>query len=226
MSLFNFGARRARVHFSAPVTQQTPLQALFSSIFCCCRTTYLDRDVRQQFLVDISERFSPEAYNLFHHNVRVCCGPDRLPPALQHSVSAHACLCFCSSPRPLINSPADGGSVKREFEWFITNLTVLKLQCNNFSDELAAFLTGEGIPPHITSLPAEVLATPFGQSIAPMMASRENAMGINTPMQHQVSLFCCAACVQDLSISPNCAQYNALCAHFRQQHKVRYARHE
>ena len=30
-------------------------------------------------------------------------------------------------------------------------------QCNNFSNEFATFLTGSGIPPHITNLPAEVL---------------------------------------------------------------------
>ena len=65
--------------------------------------------------------------------------------------------------------------------------------CNNFSDTFSTFLTGNGIPvrtqravcapacaharaadpsgaqSHITALPREVLATPFGQMIAPML---------------------------------------------------------
>jgi len=31
--------------------------------------------------------------------------------------------------------------------------------CNTFSNEVASFLTGRNIPPHITNLPQEVLQT-------------------------------------------------------------------
>jgi hypothetical protein len=48
--------------------------------------------------------------------------------------------------------------------------------CNNFSDELAQLLCGSGIPQHITGLPAEVLSTPFGQMIAPMLSGLEEQM--------------------------------------------------
>ncbi|PRW45331.1 deSI [Chlorella sorokiniana] len=48
--------------------------------------------------------------------------------------------------------------------------------CNNFSDELAQLLCGNGIPQHITGLPAEVLSTPFGQMIAPMLSGLEEQM--------------------------------------------------
>jgi len=41
--------------------------------------------------------------------------------------------------------------------------------CNNFSSETAQFLTGNDIPSHITQLPSEVLATPFGQMIKQAM---------------------------------------------------------
>lgn len=64
---------------------------------------------------------------------------------------------------------------------------LLPSQCNNFSDEFATFLTGAGIPPHITSLPAEVLSTPFGQAIAPMLGGIEARL--NTPVAQQVG-FC------------------------------------
>ncbi|KAK9806614.1 hypothetical protein WJX73_010142 [Symbiochloris irregularis] len=42
--------------------------------------------------------------------------------------------------------------------------------CNNFADDLAQLLVGKGIPAHITSLPQEVLATPFGRMLAPMLS--------------------------------------------------------
>ncbi|XP_023334256.1 uncharacterized protein LOC111705809, partial [Eurytemora carolleeae] len=41
--------------------------------------------------------------------------------------------------------------------------------CNNFSHETAQFLTGKGIPQYILDLPYEVLSTPMGQMLAPMI---------------------------------------------------------
>lgn len=41
--------------------------------------------------------------------------------------------------------------------------------CNNFSNDFAMFLVGKGIPPHITSLPQDVLNTPFGQMLRPQL---------------------------------------------------------
>lgn len=41
--------------------------------------------------------------------------------------------------------------------------------CNNFSNDFAMFLVGKGIPAHITSLPQDVLNTPFGQMLRPQL---------------------------------------------------------
>ncbi|KAF2997078.1 hypothetical protein E8E13_002739 [Curvularia kusanoi] len=41
--------------------------------------------------------------------------------------------------------------------------------CNNFSNDFAMFLVGKGIPSHITSLPQDVLNTPFGQMLRPQI---------------------------------------------------------
>jgi thiol-disulfide isomerase/thioredoxin len=41
--------------------------------------------------------------------------------------------------------------------------------CNNFSNDFAMFLVGKGIPAHITSLPQDVLNTPFGQMLKPQL---------------------------------------------------------
>ncbi|CAM9920718.1 desumoylating isopeptidase 1 [Petromyzon marinus] len=46
---------------------------------------------------------------------------------------------------------------------------LFKHNCNTFSNEVAQFLTGRPIPAHITELPDEVLATPFGQMILPLL---------------------------------------------------------
>lgn len=43
--------------------------------------------------------------------------------------------------------------------------------CNTFSNEVAQFLTGKKIPSYITDLPSEVLATPFGQALRPLLES-------------------------------------------------------
>lgn len=43
--------------------------------------------------------------------------------------------------------------------------------CNNFTDDFSTFLVGSGIPKHITSLPSDVLSTPFGQMLRPTIDS-------------------------------------------------------
>ncbi|XP_028648468.1 desumoylating isopeptidase 1 [Erpetoichthys calabaricus] len=43
--------------------------------------------------------------------------------------------------------------------------------CNTFSNEVAQFLTGKKIPSYITDLPSEVLSTPFGQALKPILES-------------------------------------------------------
>lgn len=81
------------------------------------RHTQLDKETRDALLVDLSERYTPEAYSLFSNN------------------------------------------------------------CNNFTDEFAQLLVGQGIPAHITGLPAEVLETPFGRMLQPALAGLERQLG-------------------------------------------------
>eukprot|EP01129_Flabellula_baltica_P008491 TRINITY_DN3381_c0_g1_i1.p1 TRINITY_DN3381_c0_g1~~TRINITY_DN3381_c0_g1_i1.p1 ORF type:complete len:435 (-),score=71.48 TRINITY_DN3381_c0_g1_i1:735-2039(-) len=45
--------------------------------------------------------------------------------------------------------------------------------CNNFSNECSMFLTGNEIPYEVLKLPEEILSTPFGQMILPMIQSLE-----------------------------------------------------
>jgi thiol-disulfide isomerase/thioredoxin len=46
---------------------------------------------------------------------------------------------------------------------------LFKNNCNNFTDECAQFLIGEGIPSYITGLPGEFLNTPLGMMLQPMI---------------------------------------------------------
>ncbi|XP_037094351.1 uncharacterized protein LOC119114255 isoform X2 [Pollicipes pollicipes] len=48
---------------------------------------------------------------------------------------------------------------------------LLEHNCNNFADEVSTFLCGHGIPKYILTLPDELLNTPLGQTIAPLLAS-------------------------------------------------------
>jgi hypothetical protein len=48
--------------------------------------------------------------------------------------------------------------------------------CNNFSQELVQFLTGRSIPPEILALPAQLLSTPLGASLRPMLDAQQQRM--------------------------------------------------
>ncbi|ORY74499.1 PPPDE putative peptidase domain-domain-containing protein, partial [Leucosporidium creatinivorum] len=48
---------------------------------------------------------------------------------------------------------------------------LLDFNCNSFTNDVLGFLNGRGIPSDILNLPAEILATPFGQSMRPMIDS-------------------------------------------------------
>lgn len=47
---------------------------------------------------------------------------------------------------------------------------MFKHNCNNFSNEVAVFLTGKEIPPHILSLPNDILNSPVGPIIRMVMS--------------------------------------------------------
>jgi ankyrin repeat protein len=46
---------------------------------------------------------------------------------------------------------------------------VFKHNCNNFTNECANFLLGNGIPDDIINLPNEFLNTPIGKMMGPMI---------------------------------------------------------
>mmetsp|Transcript_8595 Transcript_8595/g.28135 ORF Transcript_8595/g.28135 Transcript_8595/m.28135 type:complete len:88 (-) Transcript_8595:227-490(-) len=48
--------------------------------------------------------------------------------------------------------------------------SLMSNNCNNFADELCSLLTGQSLPGHITGLPAEVLASPMGAMLGPIIA--------------------------------------------------------
>ena len=57
---------------------------------------------------------------------------------------------------------------------------VFENNCNNFTDECATLLLGNGIPKDIVDLPREFLRTPLGQQFAPMMMSMQNSLQVNS----------------------------------------------
>lgn len=58
----------------------------------------------------------------------------------------------------------------------LSTYDLFKNNCNNFTEECCQFLTGESIPSYITGLPAEVLNTPLGRMIEPMITNIQNQM--------------------------------------------------
>ncbi|KAL6641068.1 hypothetical protein ACP70R_019249 [Stipagrostis hirtigluma subsp. patula] len=53
---------------------------------------------------------------------------------------------------------------------------LLSHNCNNFSNEAAQFLAGAGIPSYILELPSEVMSSPLGALILPMIQGLETSL--------------------------------------------------
>ncbi|KAF0933418.1 hypothetical protein E2562_018523 [Oryza meyeriana var. granulata] len=60
---------------------------------------------------------------------------------------------------------------------------LLSHNCNNFSNEVAQFLVGAGIPDYILNLPAEVMSSPMGPLIMPMIQNLESTLRSNAAPQ-------------------------------------------
>lgn len=61
-----------------------------------------------------------------------------------------------------------------------TSYDLINRNCNHFSDEFATFLTGrEGcVPREIVNLPQEVMSSPFGAAIRPMLSGLEASLAV------------------------------------------------
>jgi len=57
---------------------------------------------------------------------------------------------------------------------------LIKHNCNNFSDAASNFLIGKSIPSYITGLTSDVLSTPMGKFLQPMLSNLHN--------QHQAAV--------------------------------------
>eukprot|EP00026_Physarum_polycephalum_P016343 Phypoly_transcript_17225.p1 GENE.Phypoly_transcript_17225~~Phypoly_transcript_17225.p1 ORF type:complete len:199 (+),score=34.57 Phypoly_transcript_17225:80-598(+) len=75
---------------------------------------------------------------------------------------------------------------QRQFEDFLESRRskymekyhMVQNNCNHFTNECSQFLLGKDIPFHISGLPEEVLATPFGSTVlAPLIEQFFNAQG-------------------------------------------------
>nr|CAB3451468.1 unnamed protein product [Digitaria exilis] len=60
---------------------------------------------------------------------------------------------------------------------------LLTHNCNNFSNEVAQFLVGSGIPDYILNLPNEVMSSPMGPLIMPMIQNLESTLRNNAAPQ-------------------------------------------
>ncbi|KAG8370878.1 hypothetical protein BUALT_Bualt13G0029200 [Buddleja alternifolia] len=61
--------------------------------------------------------------------------------------------------------------------------SLLKHNCNNFSNEVAQFLVGTSIPDYILNLPNEVMSSPMGALMMPMIQQLETTLRANAVPQ-------------------------------------------
>ncbi|KAJ1610653.1 hypothetical protein OJ253_1098 [Cryptosporidium canis] len=69
-------------------------------------------------------------------------------------------------------------TISKEFN--SENYDLLNHNCNHFSDNIVRFLLGEGIPSYILDLPNEVMSTPFGSMILPMLQKAQKSQAIRS----------------------------------------------
>lgn len=69
-------------------------------------------------------------------------------------------------------------SISKEFN--SDNYDILNHNCNHFSDNIVRFLLGEGIPSYILDLPNEVMRTPFGSMILPVIQKAQKSQAIRS----------------------------------------------
>eukprot|EP00195_Chlamydomonas_chlamydogama_P013900 CAMPEP_0202902562 /NCGR_PEP_ID=MMETSP1392-20130828/16921_1 /ASSEMBLY_ACC=CAM_ASM_000868 /TAXON_ID=225041 /ORGANISM="Chlamydomonas chlamydogama, Strain SAG 11-48b" /LENGTH=239 /DNA_ID=CAMNT_0049589343 /DNA_START=132 /DNA_END=853 /DNA_ORIENTATION=+ len=62
-------------------------------------------------------------------------------------------------------------------QWLPEHYSLLTRNCNNFSNEFCELLCGTGIPKHILTQAEEVLNTPMGQMLMPMLLQMEGQLG-------------------------------------------------
>lgn len=84
------------------------------------------------------------------------------------------------------------------------NYDLFTHNCNNFSNDFAIFLVGKGIPDHITSLPQQVLNTPFGQMLKPQIdASMRSITQAAVAPENNPTVQAEAAAARDHRAHPN-----------------------
>lgn len=65
-----------------------------------------------------------------------------------------------------------------------TCYSLLKHNCNTFTEDLCQFLCGSSIPKYILDLPQEFLSTPIGQSLRPLIGKRSLSLSSFLAMNH------------------------------------------
>ena len=61
--------------------------------------------------------------------------------------------------------------------------SLMKHNCNNFSDEVSQFLVGTGIPENILRLPEEILNSPMGPMLSKWHLKTTTMLDSSSPLQ-------------------------------------------
>ena len=64
-----------------------------------------------------------------------------------------------------------------------SNYDIIRNNCNTFSNEVAMLLLGDGIPAHVLGQTTEILSTPTGAALAPLLRTAQlNLMLASNPL--------------------------------------------
>ncbi|KAH8739653.1 hypothetical protein FG386_001210 [Cryptosporidium ryanae] len=115
-------------------------------------------------------------YEYFYGGGIVCVKPEEITRLYGMKPIKTLTLGFTSKNQIELNTHLESISSKFTSE----NYDLLNHNCNHFSDNIVKFLLGDGIPSYILDLPNEVMRTPFGSMLLPMLQKAQKSQAVRS----------------------------------------------
>ncbi|KAH7647171.1 hypothetical protein FG379_002862 [Cryptosporidium bovis] len=115
-------------------------------------------------------------YEYFYGGGIVCVKPEEITRLYGMKPIKTLTLGFTNKTQIELNAHLESISTKFTSE----NYDLLNHNCNHFSDNVVNFLLGNGIPSYILDLPNEVMRTPFGSMLLPMLQKAQKSQAVRS----------------------------------------------
>ena len=115
-------------------------------------------------------------YEYFYGGGIICVKPEEITRLYGMKPIKTLTLGFTNKSQMELNGHLESISNKYTSE----NYDLLNHNCNHFSDNIVRFLLGDGIPSYILDLPNEVMKTPFGSMLLPILQKAQKSQAVRS----------------------------------------------